>query len=55
MFFGLGHWWPKRPILRRQVLIGKKDELYFGGWLPQEKVYSCPKANSEVSAWARDF
>lgn len=45
----------KRTMLKRLVWIGRDYEFYLGSWSPAEKKDSCPSANSEVSAWRRDF
>ena len=37
-----------KPILERQVLVGKENLLYSGGRQPGEKLDLCPKANSPL-------
>ena len=37
-----------KPILERQVLVGKASFLYSGSWQPGEKVDSCPRTNFQL-------
>lgn len=51
-------WLPiaQKAILKREgVLSGKEYELYSGGWPLGKKAGFCPKTNSRVFAWPRDF
>ena len=45
----------QKPVLKRQVLVGKGKIIYLGGWKPKEKVDSCPRTNSKHSAWPCEF
>ena len=45
--------WRTKPVLKRQVLVGKERLLYSGGWQPGDKadLYSKTKFKDSVQPW----